>query len=221
MYKKGAWVAINNRLYEYIEFDSQLGCHQMSIIDIDEDYNISKPYGLCYFTEQEVNSANLQLEVESEDFWFYVVKNFIRQNYHDLTEDEIWDISDEIENEIYEFDIEIYELVDYIADKVEKLHRLRCYEEKIKQCIENNLFLDEPLYEAYYKEFKKYEPTFEHLGIKIWISKYYARCDYKSDDEYESDYAIYWVENDDYGFGRFDTSSQKFGWVELPTFKGK
>lgn len=111
---QGTIVAVNGRIYEYVEFDEHLQAHRLSEIEIDEDGRLTATYAVCYMDDDEFAFSEDGTFTKKQ--WYGIVEHFIRQ-YYDLTDEEITDATEDIVGRCFAYGIpKIHELADYIAD---------------------------------------------------------------------------------------------------------
>ena len=116
MYKPGTIIAVNGFLYEYVGFDEHLNRHQLSEIDIDEKGILTATYGVCYMTEYDLKISNTEIRPTKQQ-WYGIVECFIRQDYDDLSPEEVTNATEDIVGRCFAYGIpQIHELADYIAD---------------------------------------------------------------------------------------------------------
>ena len=119
MYKTGDLIAVNGNLYEYgniesADFTKDLQLHKVYEIDIDEDGYLVSTGITNYFTTEEL--ANNEVKFTKQQ-WYGIVECFIRQDYDDLSPEEITDATEDIAGRCFAYGIpQIHELADYIAD---------------------------------------------------------------------------------------------------------
>ena len=112
---QGTLVAVNGKIYEYVEFDEHLDCHRLSEIEIDEEGYLTATYAVCYMADDEFSFSE---DGEfTKDQWYGIVAHFIREGNFDLNEEEIEDATEDIVERCFVYGIpKIHELTDYIAE---------------------------------------------------------------------------------------------------------
>lgn len=76
-------ISVKGNLYEYIGCDE--GIHELVIIDINDEGNLTYTYETAYFTDAEMSDRGISL---NEKQWLGLTEELIRENY-DIAEAEI------------------------------------------------------------------------------------------------------------------------------------
>ena len=91
--KPGDLIAVNGDLYEYVGYDEEYKKHEVSVVDIDEDGNLTHTYNDWYYRDEELTVGNKPNFTNKQ--WCGIVETLIRNDY-DLTEDEIETAAEDI-----------------------------------------------------------------------------------------------------------------------------
>ena len=111
MYKAGAIIAVNGKIYEYMQKLGNL--HTVSEIEIDEDGILTATYRYHLVTDEDLTHSEVNF---TKDQWYGIVAHFIRQDY-ELTEEAITDATEDIVGRCFAYGIPNFnELTEYIAE---------------------------------------------------------------------------------------------------------
>lgn len=112
MYKAGAIIAVNGKIYEYVE---KIGTslNILNEIEIDEDGRFSTTYHYTFVADKELANSKVNF---TKNQWYGIVEHFIRQDYK-LTEAEIAEATEDIVGRCFAYGIPKFnELTEYIAE---------------------------------------------------------------------------------------------------------
>ena len=118
--EKGTIVAVDGKIYEYVEFDEHLKCHKLSEIEIDEEGHLTATYAVCYMTVEKFALSEEGTEYFTNKQWYGIVEHFIRQDY-ELTDEAISDAVTDIVDRCFAYKIPaVHKLADYIAEYMDR-----------------------------------------------------------------------------------------------------
>ena len=92
MTRPGDLIAVNNNLYDYIEYDEKSKTHKVSVVDIDEEGILTYTHNTWYFTNSELARRGINL---TQKQWIGLTKHFLNRDYN-LTDEEIDDAANDI-----------------------------------------------------------------------------------------------------------------------------
>lgn len=91
--KSGDLIAVNGDLYIYVGYDEKYKKHEVSVVDIDEDGNLTATHNDWYYRDEELTVGNKPNFTEKQ--WIGIVETLIRNDY-DLTEEEVETAAEDI-----------------------------------------------------------------------------------------------------------------------------
>lgn len=111
MYKAGEIIAVNGKIYEYMQKLGNL--HTVSEIEVDEDGILTATYRYHLVTDEDLSHDEVNF---TKNQWYGIVAHFIRQDY-ELTEEEIADATEDIVGREFAYGIPKFsELSEQIAN---------------------------------------------------------------------------------------------------------
>ena len=111
--EKGTLIAIEGNLYEYDSYDERAKMHIAYTVMIDDDGKLTATYDAYAFTDEELkdNAVNF-----TQQQWYGIVEHFIRQDFDDLTDEDINTAVEDIVDRCFTMTMpEFHELQGYIA----------------------------------------------------------------------------------------------------------
>lgn len=109
--KKGTLIAIDGELYEYEKYYN--GFHIACEVMIDEDGHLTATYMPHAFSDRALKNNAVNFTKQQ---WYGIVKHFIRQDFDDLTEEDMNTAVEDIVDRCFALNMpEFEELSGYIA----------------------------------------------------------------------------------------------------------
>lgn len=118
---RGQLVAVEGKIYEYDRYDKYLDVHFATEIEIDDEGRLTHTHIPCCFSNEKFTFSDDGTDYFTKQQWYGIVEHFIRQDYDDLSSEEITDATEDIVGRCFAYDIpKIHELADYIADYMDR-----------------------------------------------------------------------------------------------------
>jgi hypothetical protein len=110
-------ITVHGDLYDHLGYDEEGRLHKVTLVDIDEDGNLTNTGITWYFDDEELKDNRAKF---TQTQWIGIVKHFIRQN-HELEEDQISDAAEDIVCRCFVYGIPtVEELPEYIAEYLDR-----------------------------------------------------------------------------------------------------
>lgn len=117
--EKGKLISVNGAIYEYDRYDKYLKIHIATEVIIDEDGYLTATHIPHCFTDEELTDRDEPTFTKKQ--WYGIVEHFIRQEYEDLTDEEIDNATEDIVGRCFAYGIPKFEeLSEYIADWMDR-----------------------------------------------------------------------------------------------------